>query len=55
MQDEETGRGAGCRKILGRPMALRAQRPRRQQSPMLVKVLPDLEAADKLPAALGQS
>lgn len=55
MKDEETGLGACCRKTLGRPMVLRAQRPRRQQSLMLVKVLPDLKAADKLRAALGQS
>lgn len=49
------GRGGGCRKTLGRLMALRTQRPSRQHPFMLAKVLPGLEAADKLWAALGQS
>lgn len=40
------GRGGGCRKTLGKPMALRAQRPSRQHPLTLAKVLPDLEAAD---------
>lgn len=36
-------------------MALRAQKPSLQHPLMLAKVLPDLEAADKLRATLGQS